>query len=338
MTTRTPARARKTEFSARIQQMANREFFDRLPLKETPDPGQCQFSTIQNDGTGPATVECVMPGTDPLIVKLFADDTGSHSYEMLEALWNDGFGDQSNFRVAEPLRFVDDLNLFAMKRAPGECLGDYVTRDRERALSGVQRAARWIARLHSSDMRRGRLDQPWYMFTKLADRLTKAAAVRPEWLKFLTSKIDLLSDAGDRLEVVTPVQTHGQYRPIHVFIKDDITTVIDLDRSRPGDPARDVAEFIHRLRSTFQREQGEQAEADRLTDAFLAEYQAAGRPLPANLPFFRGFHVLVSLCRHMKRLHPEHSDWDGTISYYTEELENALQDDTSEATKGKEAS
>ena len=50
--------------------------------------------------------------------------------------------------------------------------------------------------------------------------------------------------------------------------------MIDVDRSVPADPARDLAEFIHRLRSTILRDAGAMKQADLLTSAFLDEYAA----------------------------------------------------------------
>src|SRR5215216_983598 len=46
------------------------------------------------------------------------------------------------------------------------------------------------------------------------------------------------------------VQGHGQYRPIHVFMGGSSVTVIDMDRSRPYDPAYDVVEFLVRMRKS----------------------------------------------------------------------------------------
>jgi len=34
---------------------------------------------------------------------------------------------------------------------------------------------------------------------------------------------------------------HGSCHPRHVFVAEGVTTAIDLDRSFPADPARDVA-------------------------------------------------------------------------------------------------
>lgn len=288
--------------------------------------------TLQNDGTGPATVAYRAGGSTRLVVKLFADDSGSHSYQMLKSLWDHGFDRSGRYRVAEPVAFSEKRNLFLMRGAPGECLADYLTSDFERARQGVRDAARWLLHLHSTPLRRGRVDRPWYMFLKMSDRLSKAAAAHPDMMKELTGMVDVLSELADKREPVEPVQTHGQYRPIHVFIDRDAVTVIDLDRSVPAEPARDVAEFLHRMRSTFHREAGDEAQADQLTSDFIQEYAAENPVGLRNLPFYSCFHVLVSMCRHLKNLRVDDPNWKPTFNYYSKELEYARRGPSAECT------
>lgn len=112
----------------------------------------------------------------------------------------------------------------------------------------------------------------------------------------------------DRLDALTRgtmdgilAQSHGQYRPIHVFLTEDIVTVIDLDRSAPADPARDVAEFLHRLRVGVYEVTGDIGRADRPCAAFLDAYRAAGRgDRLENLRFPWARYILHSLNRGVK--------------------------------------
>ncbi|HWP34620.1 MAG TPA: phosphotransferase, partial [Thermodesulfobacteriota bacterium] len=249
---------------------------------------------------------------------------GAHAYEVLCRLWHGGLGGDRPYRVPEPLAFVERCRLLLMRAAPGESLHLRLGVDRAQALAGVREAARWLRALHDSAVRIGRLDQPWYMFAKLADRLSKAAATHPEELARLGAMLSRLERLAERWGEGEVVQVHGQFRPIHVFLDGARVTVIDLDRSVPSTPARDLAEFIHRLRSSLARQPAAAAEAGPLTRAFLDEYTLGRSRALRPLPFYWGFHVLVSLCRHLKRLAPGDAALQPTIDFYASEFDAAL--------------
>ena len=100
--------------------------------------------------------------------------------------------------------------------------------------------------------------------------------------------------------------------------------MIDVDRSVPLDPAKDLAEFVHRLRSTILRGSGSMKQANLLTRTFLDEYAAQKPARLGTLSFYHGFHILVSLCRHMKQLKANDPAWGPTIDFYVGEFEAAM--------------
>jgi len=105
---------------------------------------------------------------------------------------------------------------------------------------------------------------------------------------------------------------------------EDAVTVIDLDRCRPGDPARDVGEYIHRMRAKRYKASGGKSRAEQATRALLENY---GAELPQNLfnlPFYWGYHNLVSLWRFMKGTPPDHPDYSRLVDFYLSEFEMAL--------------
>lgn len=322
---------RREALGERIAAISRRNFIQHyvchvLPESQgtAPDSGDFQALVIQNDGTGPATVEFKISGSTRLFAKLYMDESGAHAYEVLHNLWHGGFDRNQGYQVPEPLCFVAEYQLLLMREARGETLASYLSQDGGKALSGVKEAARWLHQLHSSPIRVGKVDQPWYMFLKLSDRLTKAMAVHPQELKRLTAMLVQLGEFAERREEGEVVQGHGQFRPIHVFLSGETVTVIDVDRSAPSDPAKDLAEFVHRLRSTVLRGSGSLTHANLLTSAFLQEYTAE-RPLQlGTLPFYWGFHVLVSMCRHMKQLTADDPAWGPTIDFYVGEFEAAM--------------
>lgn len=322
---------RKEVLGERIAAISRKAFIQHyvcrvMPESQGPSPDSGDFLAliIQNDGTGPATVEFKIAGSTRLFAKLYMDESGAHAYEVLHNLWHGGFDRNQGYQVPEPLCFVAEYQLLLMREACGETLASYLSQDGGKALSGVQEAARWLHQLHSSPIRVGKVDQPWYMFLKLSDRLAKAAASHPQELKNLTAMVVRLGEFVERREEGEVAQGHGQFRPIHVFLSGETTTVIDVDRSVPADPARDLAEFIHRLRSTILRDAGAMKQANLLTSAFLDEYAAHKPSRLGTLSFYWGFHILVSLCRHLKQLQADDPAWGPTMDFYTGEFEAAM--------------
>ena len=318
----------KDDLARRIAEVGTVEFLRDargLPADMTGSAlDDVEVETLQNDGTGPATVAYRLAGAPRLIAKLFFDASGTHSHATLKTLWQAGFDDTQRYRVSQPFGFVPDLNMMLIRYAPGRCLDDYLLEDGDAPLEGVRESARWLARLHGSPVRFGTPEQPWYIFLKLADRLSKASSKHPGDLKFFTGLSMRLRRLGEDRKDVPLVQTHGQYRPIHVYIADEAVTVIDLDRSAPADPARDVAEYVHRMRSTVHRTGGSRERADALTAAFLKEYASLAPRNLGNLPFYMGFLVLVSLCRHAKKLERDDAQWEAVMGHYLAEYDDAL--------------
>ena len=64
--------------------------------------------------------------------------------------------------------------------------------------------------------------------------------------------------------------------------------------------------------------------ADTLTTAFLREYAARAPGRLGNLPLYHRFHVLVSQCRHMKRLRPDDPARPAVLDFYAAEFAAAM--------------
>jgi aminoglycoside phosphotransferase (APT) family kinase protein len=287
-------------------------------------PEDIEINTIQNDGTGAATVELRIRGSAGLFVKLYPDESGVHAYQVLTALWKNGFGPGQRYQVPEPLCFIGAYNLLVTRKAPGECLESMLARDDGAAMEGVKEAARWLLRLHGSSVRAGSGDHAWYVFRKLAGRLSRASATHPGEAQGLVAMLERLA-AAEGAAAAGDVQVHGQFRPIHVFLGDEAVCVIDLDRSQPScDPSQDLGEFVHRLRTTVYRRHDRLDRADLLTTAFLGEYGAKNPAALCRAPFYRGFRVMDSFCNHLKKLKAGDPAWEKTIQFYTGEFETAL--------------
>ncbi len=322
----------KEEFEKRIEEISLRAFvkqyvYGSLPELRDSTISESEFEVrkVQNDGTGPATVRYSLRGSPALFGKLYRDDSGAHAEQVLRNLRKAEFGNGQRYQVAEPLLFMPERNLLLTRAVRGECLDSYLGKEEvSAALIGVREAAKWLARLHDSSVRVGSLDGPWYMFNKLSMRFAKAAASHPQQLKKLTTMLAQMERFAERLDTAGRVQTHGQYRPVHVFLTDDAVTLVDLDRGCPSDPAKDLAEFIHRLRTTVFTRSSRMDHANLLTNAFLEEYSSLRKTGVQNLAFYRCFHVLASMCRQIKSMKPDDPELNRTIRFYSAELEDAM--------------
>lgn len=288
------------------------------------DPGcrskEWRVSIVQNDGTGAATVQYELEGRTTVFGKLYFDTSGEHSYRVLQTLWRDGFGPGSRYRVPEPLGFLPEHKLLLLRGAEGAPVADATTEGGLAA--GAREAARWLLHLHASPVRVGEIAYPWEVYHKLMHRLAKAAASHPREVERLIELADRFEELARRVKIHF-VQAHGQYRHIHVFVSGSAVTVIDLDRSRPSDPAKDLGEFIHRMRAKRFKATAGSSRAESATRAFLEEYAGVANENVANLPFYWAYHTLVSLWRFMKGSSPSDPSWRLMNEFYGSEFETA---------------
>jgi hypothetical protein len=230
----------------------------------------------QNTGTGRLTLRYVLNPETILHAKLYTDELGPRCYAVMKALWEDGFGAGSAFQVPEPIGFLVDYNLLVMRQAPGTCLAEALRGDPFMDLvEGSRNAAHWLSALHRSRLRLGTPEAEWVslkLFNTSA-RLIKAAAAQPDQLDQIRDLLEQIEQRIHKMPRHRPlVQTHGRYHHDHVFVSSGITTVIDLDRSCPSDPGKDLAEFVHVLRLAAFKRGLDWRQVDDSTRTFLREY------------------------------------------------------------------
>ena len=184
-------------------------------------------------------------------------------HEHLSLLHADSFG-RGPLRVPEPLGLLPAQRLVLYRHCAGIPL-DRVT-DPDQAAEGVRRAARWLVRLHRSDVR---LPRRLTMPVEMASARAWAAIVGRAHPELGHSACDLAESWAEAARALPPageVPIHKDYHPGHVLLG-EATWVIDLDEARQGDPSYDVAHFCAYLGLAF----GEAA-GDRLADLFVREY------------------------------------------------------------------
>lgn len=308
-----PGRAIKEAQTRRAEEVQTPEFLDRFVRPHLPAPtvggGVWDTEVIQLDGSGAATVRISLDGCRPVFTKLFPGDDGPTVHQKLVAFQEVGFDPSQRYQTVEPLAWYGEERLLLCRGAAGRCLDDFYGDDGDEAWrAGVAEAGAWLGRFHSSGLAIG---TPKSLIVtsellSLAKRLAKALVATPEYLDTALDMIGKLTQLSYETRDGMLVQSHGQYRPIHVFLdtdKNGAVTVIDLDRSAPADPGRDVAEFLHRLHTDAFQRTGRPESAERATRDFLDAYAtAAGSDeFLANVAFHRGRYIVHTLSRLVKK-------------------------------------
>jgi hypothetical protein len=307
----------KQQLTARAEEVCSPEFLERHVRPHIGPTGRAEWTTrvIQLDGTGAATVRAEVDGSGPVFAKLFPFDDGPAVYAKLQAMRAAGLGAGQRYQVVEPLAWLEAEKVLLCRGAPGSPISDLLGAEPDVLAAATAPAGHWLGRLHGSDLRIGRAQSLLVTgeLTSLAKRLVKVAAEHPGYVRqarTLVERLDALTyDTVDGIVA----QSHGQFRPIHVFLSPDVVTVIDLDRSAPADPARDVAEFLHRLRLGVHTATGDMGRADPACASFLAAYResAGGHEHLVNLRFHWARYVLHTLNGRVKDDESTYTDEEG---------------------------
>ncbi|MGQ0630307.1 MAG: hypothetical protein ACT4P1_04645 [Sporichthyaceae bacterium] len=262
----------------RCEQVQNEEFlnaFVRPHYKGAPaEGGVWETEVIQVDGSGAATVRCALDGGHSVFAKVFPFEDGPEVYRKLQALRGAGLGEGSRYQSVEPLAWYDEHKMLICEGATGTDVEALFAIDRVEWQRGIGEAGAWLGRLHSSGLSIGEA-HPLLVTSELISlgkRMAKSAAEFPQHLNAMLANLKLLEGFTHETIDGLMVQSAGQYRAKHVFLAADHVTVIDLDRSAPADPARDVAEFIQRMRNDCFELCGDVTPVDVATRDFLDAY------------------------------------------------------------------
>ncbi|HET9859037.1 MAG TPA: aminoglycoside phosphotransferase family protein [Nocardioidaceae bacterium] len=210
---------------------------------------------------GPDGVQAV-----PLIGKALTESRRARLlHEHLRLLYDGPFG-AGDLRVPEPVALLPAQRLVLFRECEGTPL-DQITEPADFE-AGVRRAARWLARLHMSDVvlprtfslaQEGESTRQWAgTVGQVHPALAAPARALAEGWATVAMSADLVKE----------VPIHKDFHPGHVLVGDDLC-VVDLDEARRGDPAFDVAHFCCYL------ELGGGYGGSSGTAAFLDEYAVA---------------------------------------------------------------
>jgi hypothetical protein len=233
-------------------------------------------------------------GQELSLTEFHSELEANTAIRLMEALYVSGFGEDSRYRVPRPLAFTPDRRMVVTAQPDGVMLRKLLDRRAPETLIAVQEAGRWLARLHATEVRIGSGWFPWKSLSGLSNDLARVPANSTTPRTDLRHMLHALAPLAPRAGTRHWVQTHGLFRPDRVHCGVGMTTVTDFVRAAPGDPARDVAEFIVHLRLRAARSGDPRAES--LLRTFLEGYlRGAPEEHLVNLPFYGGCSALTSL-------------------------------------------
>ncbi len=207
-----------------------------------------------------------------------SDERLGHTFSVMKTLRSNGFGEDSNLRVPNPVLYIPALSFLMMEQAEGQTLRE-IFESRSDPESYVKGAARWLARLHNSSIR---LDGEFSRDDEIvaSHRYLRAGS----WLfPTLKSEIQVVSDqlidAQKSLQPPARKPIHGDYHPRNIIVSPNLTTVIDFEEARMGDPAFDVGYFVAQTKMTH----GVGGATVQVIEAFIQEYQENQLSMEPNL-------------------------------------------------------
>jgi len=202
-------------------------------------------------------------------VKVYRNDHGEHTFELLQSLGQRG---ETRYCVARPVAYRADLRTLVLEEAPGTAL-QRLLRAGQDAAEALRRTARAVAAFNQDDL--GNATVAESPLAVQLEELRRGATIvewaRPE-LGAPVRAITAAVAAG--LEDVPPGPIHGDLKPDHVFLAGDRVIFIDLDSVALGDPVRDPAHLFAYVAGRVGLDALPVEEARAAARLFAAEYFA----------------------------------------------------------------
>src|SRR5205823_1980337 len=183
---------------------------------------------------GAATLRC--------FVKVYRNDHGERTLELLESLGARGERGATRYSVVRPIAYRQDLRTLVLEEAPGTALQQLLRSGHDPA-GALRITARAVAAFNQADL--GNANVAASPLAVQLEELRRGAAI-VEWAQperaGLVRAITAAVAAG--LEEVAPGPIHGDLKPDHVFLAGERVILIDLDSVVLGDPVRDPAHLF----------------------------------------------------------------------------------------------
>jgi hypothetical protein len=226
----------------------------------------------------------------PAVGKLYRAGGGEITFQNMQAVWHSSFGERREPPgLARPIDYLEEVEVLVMENLGGQPLVelDYL------AETAFRNSVELLAALHGCDAVLTSLPRTASRIVKsLRRKQARIAELAPEYASSYAAAVDAAEAAqpGDG-ELVC---CHGDFSPRNVLQAPDRYALIDWDRLKLSDPARDVAHFGAWcwLRALHERQVRDWSALDRFTAAY-----AALRPGSALDGRRLDFHLAAALLR-----------------------------------------
>jgi hypothetical protein len=175
----------------------------------------------------------------PAVGKLFPAGGGAVAFRNMQVLWESSFGERRDPPgLARPIEYIAEPEVLVMEHLGGRPLVelDYSTED------AFRNSVELLAALHGSGASLASVPRTAPRIVRsLRRKQARIAELSPEYVDGYRAAVDAVERAqpGDR-ELVC---SHGDFSPRNVLLGRTRYALIDWDRLKATDPARDVAHY-----------------------------------------------------------------------------------------------
>lgn len=200
------------------------------------EPDGSEFLTRRPDRL---TVGLRTAAGTPAVGKLYPAGGGAGAFRNMRALWESSFGERRHPPgLARPIEYIAEPEVLVMEHLGGRPLVelDYLTDE------AFRNSVELLAALHGCGATLASVPRTAPRIVRsLRRKQARIAELAPEYADGYCAAVDAVERAqpGDR-ELVC---SHGDFSPRNVLLGRTRYALIDWDRLKPADPARDVAHY-----------------------------------------------------------------------------------------------
>jgi thiamine kinase-like enzyme len=175
----------------------------------------------------------------PAVAKLHPAGGGPVAFRNMLALWESSFGGRRTPPgMARPIDYLEEAGVLVMEHLGGRPLLELDYLADEPFGSSVE----LLASLHACDAKLTSVPRKAPRIVRsLRRKQARIAELAPEYARAYSVAVDAVEAAQPRDRELVP--SHGDFSPRNVLAGRAGYALIDWDRAKPADPARDVAHF-----------------------------------------------------------------------------------------------
>ena len=200
------------------------------------EPDGSEFLTRRPDRL---TVGLRTAGGMPAVAKLYPSGGGAGAFRNMLALWESSFGERRDPPgLARPIEYIEEVDALVMEHLGGRPLVelDYLSKE------AFRNSVELLASLHGCHAALTSVPRTATRIVRsLRRKAARIAELAPEYGARYAAAVDAVEAAqpDDRERVCS----HGDFSPRNVLASPQRYALIDWDRLKLADPARDIAHY-----------------------------------------------------------------------------------------------